>query len=81
MPMEVDFRNALDIFTGEQIQNRGNTSIQFEQLFPGADVIEYHFSGFNAEYAGMDWKSLYLVFDTTPEKTSLRAIVHGQRTI
>ena len=32
-----------------------------QEVYPGATVVEYHFDGFDEQYAGMDWRSLRLV--------------------
>ncbi len=55
--------------------------MELDTLFSGAQVIEYHFSGFDPEYQGLDWKSLYIVFVPEGEALVLRAIAHGQWTI
>ncbi|MBQ7073789.1 hypothetical protein IJM86_01725 [bacterium] len=57
-----NYLQAPEILENEQVQSRGNTTVNLASLYPESQIIEYHFTGFNEEYAGMDWKSLYLVF-------------------
>jgi hypothetical protein len=51
------------------------------ELYSGTQIIEYHFPWFDEEYAGMDWKSLYVVFVEEDGGLFLRAIAHGEWTI
>jgi hypothetical protein len=50
-------------------------------VYTGKQVIEYHFNGIDPQYSGMDWTSLYLVFDQENGAWKLIGVVHGQRTI
>jgi hypothetical protein len=43
--------------------------------------MEYHFSGFEAQYEGMDWESLRLVFIQEDSTWYLVGIVHDEWTI
>ena len=77
-----NYLQAPEILENEQVQSRGNTTVNLASLYPESQIIEYHFTGFNEEYAGMDWKSLYLVF--TPSEwwdLKLRALAHGEWTV
>ncbi len=56
-----DFSNPEVMAVNEQI-GLGNTINNIAEFFPGSTFIEYHFSGFEEEYSGMDWVSLRLVF-------------------
>lgn len=33
------------------------------QVYPNGYFIEFHFSGFNPQFEGIDWESLKLVFE------------------
>lgn len=63
-----------------QIIKKGNSLINLSEVFPDASFIEYHFSGFNEQYAGMDWTSLRLVFEFYEGNYYLVAVVHDQWT-
>jgi hypothetical protein len=43
--------------------------------------VEYHFSGFDKKFEGMDWASLKLVFENSNNEWYLVGIVHDQWTI
>ncbi len=77
-----NYLQAPEKFENEQVQSRGNTMVNLSTLYSWSQIIEYHFTGFNEEFAGMDWKSLYLVFTPSEwENLKLRAIAHGEWTI
>lgn len=69
-------KTAIDSFIGT-----GNSLNNLKQAYPNTRFIEYHFSGFNKKYGGMDWTSLRLVFKESDGKYYLAAIVHDQWTI
>lgn len=75
-----DFMNAEEVAKNEYI-GTGNTINNLETVYPDAEFYEYHFSGFNPEYAGMDWVSLRLVFEEYEGKWYLVGIVHDEWTI
>lgn len=61
-----------------------NTVVSFGSLinnisiaFPGTSFVEFYFSGFDPTYAGLDWKSVTLVFEDYAGTWKLKAIVHG----
>lgn len=67
---------AVDSFIGT-----GNSLNNLKKIYPGARFIEYHFSGFDKKYGGMDWTSLRLLFKESGHSYKLIAIVHDQWTI
>ncbi|MEI8091095.1 MAG: hypothetical protein WCG98_02340 [bacterium] len=50
-------------------------------FYANYQIKEYHFTGFDPQYSGMDWKSLWLVFGEENGIWKLVGVVHGQRTI
>jgi len=60
---------------------QGNSINNIPEFYPGADYVEYHFSGFDPQYEGMDWQSLRLVFILEGSNYYLIGIVHAQWTI
>src|SRR5690554_3362141 len=77
---EVDFLNAEE-FSVNEILGTGNSLINIDQVYPGADFTESYFSGFEEKYGGMDWRSLRLIFKADEEQLYLVGIVHDQWTI
>ena len=77
-----DFANAKQISFNGPIMGQGNVTNNIHEAYlPGAIVVEYHFSGFDPKREGMDWKSLWLVFENRDHKWYLVGIVHGEWTI
>jgi hypothetical protein len=50
------------------------------EVYPVAVTVEYHFEGFEPEYAGMDWRSLRLVLEEWDGIWYLVGIVHDEWT-
>ena len=75
-----DFSNPEEMAVNEQI-GRGNTINNIAEFFPGSTFIEYHFSGFEEEYGGMDWVSLRLVFVQEGGQWYLVGLVNDRWTI
>ncbi|MDO9534929.1 MAG: hypothetical protein Q7J85_06255 [Bacillota bacterium] len=59
----------------------GNTLINLDQAYPNGSFVEFHFTGFDSQYLGMDWKSLRLVFEDVNGSWFLVGIVHDEWTI
>lgn len=59
----------------------GNTLENIHEVFENSRFVEFHFSGFDEEFEGMDWVSLRLVFTENGDAWNLVAIVHDQWTI
>src|SRR5690606_3412881 len=74
---DVDFLNAEQKSVNE-ILGKGNSLVNIQQVFPGADFTESHFSGFDEKYGGMDWRSLRLIFRPEAGKPRLVGIVHDK---
>ena len=76
-----DFATAPSI-TYNQFKGHGNSLNNIFTVYPNATAVEYHFPGFDPQYEGMDWQSLYLVFDKhTDGNWYLVHIGHAQWTI
>ncbi len=57
-----DFANAPTIHFNEHVST-GNCGINLYDKFPGSIIVEYYFPGFVPKREGMDWQSLFLVFE------------------
>ena len=75
-----DFRNAEKISYNKQLFH-GNAINNAPDVYPGSIIVEYHFSGFDPMYEGMDWRSLRLVFEEFGGDWLLVGIIHDQWTI
>jgi hypothetical protein len=75
-----DFIHADKIGYNEVLSSGNMLENQFE-LYENPVIVEYYFPGFNPEYAGMDWKSLRLVFEEYEGCWRLTGIIHNQWTI
>ncbi len=76
-------RNFLehDEVVKNKIVERGNIIDNFDEVFEEYQFVEYFIEG-TEEFSGMDWESLYFVFDTSDDTNpKLIAIVHNQWTI
>ncbi len=77
---DVDFINAPEVYHNQKFE-RGNTINTIFDVYSGKEIVEYHFPQIDPQYEGMDWRSLYLVFENIEGQRQLIWIVHGQWTI
>jgi len=77
---DVDFANPNLIGNNVAI-GTGNMINNMSMAYPSASFVEFHFTGFDPQYAGLDWRSLRLVFEQTGGIWYLVGIVHDQWTI
>lgn len=73
-----DYRTAPDV-RWNATQDRGNVIDNVQDVYPGASVVEYHFSGFDEQYGGMDWRSLRLVLaQNDAGQWTLYGVIHDE---
>ncbi len=77
---DVDFARP-DVVGFDETIGQGNTINNIAEVYPEAVVVEYHFEGFDPQYAGMDWRSLRLIFEESKGTWYLVGIVHDEWTI
>ncbi len=75
-----DFANPHIIGNNIMI-GKGNTVNNISDVYPNGEFIEFHFTGSNPQFEGMDWKSLRLVFENDNGSWYLIGIIHDQWTI
>lgn len=75
-----DFQTP-ELMAINNIVSSGNMINNISTVYPSAEYVEFHFSGFDAQYGGMDWSSLILVFQEVNGDYLLVGIVHSQWTI
>ncbi len=92
-PIEYNFNEYYDEFVYDEdyinphiIGNNtaigsGNTTDNVATAYPEGKFVEFHFTGFDPQYTGMDWSSLRLVFEEHAGAWYLVGVVHGQWTI
>lgn len=75
-----DFRNADDV-RWNHVQDHGSTIDNAMEVYPTAEIVEYHFDGFDPQYGGMDWRSLRLILESDDDGTySLVGVIHDEWT-
>lgn len=75
-----DFANP-QIIGNDTAIGKGNTVDNIKDVYLNSYFVEFHFTGFDPQYGGADWRSLKLVFEQENGKWYLVAIVHGEWTI
>lgn len=65
--------NNVEIGTSSMINN-------ISQAYPNGMFVEFHFTGFDPQYMGMDWRSLRLIFEDVNGSWHLVGIVHDEWT-
>lgn len=75
-----DFTNPEQMGVNERI-GQGNSLDNITEFYPGSSFVEFHFSGFEEQFGGMDWVSLRLVFIQEDGTWFLVGMVNDQWTI
>jgi hypothetical protein len=70
-----------EIVSFNQLIGTGNMISNLSTAFPNTSYVEFHFSGFDPQYSGMDWSSLILVFNQQNGLWYLTGIIHNGWTI
>lgn len=78
---DADFMNKAEIALNKGL-GQGTTINNLNEVYPADryDFVEYHISGLDPAYEGMDWRSLRLVFEKIGQDHALVGIVHDQWT-
>jgi hypothetical protein len=75
-----DFANPHMIGINQSI-GTGNTINNLTDVYSNHGFVEFHFTGFDPQYEGIDWRSLTLVFENDNGVWYLVGIVHSEWTI
>ena len=75
-----DFANPHIIGNNTEV-GKGNTINNIHEVYTEGHFIEFHFTGFEDQYEGLDWRSLILVFEQHEGQWYLVGIVHNEWTI
>ena len=75
-----DFTQAEQVGYNEVLAKGNRLENQF-QIYQDPIIVEYYFPGFNPNYAGLDWRSLRLVFQEHRDCWYLAGLIYNQWTI
>jgi hypothetical protein len=76
-----EYLDAPKIEVNKIIKIAGSTSNEIMTYSDGRNFVAFHFDGFNPKYSGLDWTTMYLIFDLQNGEYKLRAIVKDNWTI
>lgn len=77
-----DYRLAPEIAINKELGGGTNSISQImKDAGENRTVVAYYFKGFDQKYGGMDWTTMYLVFDKEGNEYKLRAIAKDNWTI
>ena len=76
---DVDFANP-HMIGNNVVVGTGNMINNIQQVYSNSSFIEFHFTGFDPQYNGMDWRSLRLVFEQENGQWKLVGIIHDEWT-
>jgi hypothetical protein len=74
---DADYLRAPKVAVDSEPMGRGTTANNIRTVYPDASVVEYHFPGSDPTMGGLDWKSLWLVFQKQGSSWYLVGIAHG----
>lgn len=92
-PIDLTFDEYWDLFVYDvdltqahivgynELVGRGNTIANHGEVYPLAATVEYHFTGFDPRFEGMDWRSLRLVLEQADGRWYLVGLIHDEWTI
>jgi hypothetical protein len=75
-----DYAEAEQVSVNKRL-GHGNTIDNTSDVYPHATTTEYHFTGFDPQFDGMDWKSLRIVLVKEEDQWFVVGIIHDEWTI
>ena len=75
-----DFTKAPNVGYNNWSYGNGTSINRIPEVYPDAIAVEHNFPGFDKRYDGMDWESLWLVFQKSGTQWYLVGIVHNEWT-
>lgn len=78
---DADFTRAPRVARDSAPVGTGNSIFNLREVYPGATIVEHNIPGTDPRYGGMDWRSLWLVFERFDARWYLIGVVHGSWTI
>ncbi len=61
-------------------QTKGSMIDNAKEFYPAAQIVEYHFDGFDPKYEGMDWGSLRLALEEHEGAWFVTGMIHDEWT-
>ena len=92
-PINLNFADYFDEFIYDEAYNnpnvignnvsiaQGNIINNIADAYPDGEFVDFHFTGFEPQFEGLDWSSLKLVFEEDNGTWYLVGIVHDQWTV
>lgn len=92
-PINLNFADYFDEFVYDEAYNnpnvignnvsiaQGNIINNIAEAYPNGEFVDFHFTGFEPQFEGLDWSSLKLVFEEDNGTWYLVGIVHDQWTV
>ncbi|HCB63231.1 MAG: hypothetical protein A2W93_11330 [Bacteroidetes bacterium GWF2_43_63] len=77
---DTDFLKKGEVTVNEFTQ-RGNTTNNIKEAYPGCAYVDFLINGEKPEYDGIDWKAIRIVFRIVEGKAVMVAVVHDEWTI
>ncbi len=75
-----DYENP-HVIGNNVVVGQGNMMINMDSAYIDGVFAEFHFTGFDPQYGGIDWSSLRLVFEEDNGTWYLVGIIHDQWTV
>ncbi|MFD2115528.1 hypothetical protein ACFSTH_06370 [Paenibacillus yanchengensis] len=75
-----DFTTAEEVKENEVVMS-GGMIVNMKDIFPDAQFYDYHFSGFDEKYEGLDWASLIVVLEEHEGSWYVVGLVHSEWTV
>ncbi len=72
-----DFANA-ELIGNNTAVKTGNMINNLSDVYPAGYFVEFHFSGFDPQYEGMDWKSIRIIMEQESGIWYIVGIIHDQ---
>jgi hypothetical protein len=77
---DTDFAKAPRVARDSAPMGVGNSIYNLPEVYRGATIVEHNIPGTDPRYGGMDWRSLWLVFERVGAAWHLVGVVHGSWT-
>ncbi len=75
-----DYANPY-IIGNNTLIGKGNSLDNLTDVYTNGEFVEFHFTGFDPQYEGIDWSSLKLVLEESGGDWYIVGIIHSQWTI
>lgn len=77
---DFDFARAPRVARDSAPMGIGNSIYNLREAYPGATIVEFNSPGVDPKYGGMDWRSLWIIFERVGGEWRVIGVVHGSWT-